>query len=935
MKKKINALIGDESKLSLEHRILNVILIFGIIMFFTGGIINIILGLGAILVAATLLGGTLFVFLYYLSAIKKKYTVTVFLGLSVIIFILTPILWIYNGGTLGGFQYYLIVISAMIATLLSGFKRPAFLFCLIMVTVTLILLEYKYPFLIKGYDTDTERIIDISFALVTAIIANALLFVIILDNYNKKHKKVAEYSVQIEKQKLEIEFQNNLRIVNEQLKQEIAERKLIEQELRLSEERFAIAFKASPAPMFINVFKSGQFIDVNESFLRVSGYSRDEVVNHTAPELNIYSEWDNSRIVQKLREQGAVNNLELSFSTKSGKLRVGLYLAEIINLNGVQCVLSIVNDITERKQLEDELRKHRDHLEEMVKERTAELKTANEQLQREMAERKQAEEALRESEDKYRTIFQTTGTAVIIIEEDTTISLANEEFEKLSGYSKGDVEGKISWKQFSSPEKLALMAEYHYKRRNDPNAAPKSYESRFIDRHGNIKDVLINVAIIPGTKQSVTSFVDISTIKQAEAQLKYLATHDYLTSIHNRYSFEESLKKAVAKAKRGKESALLLIDIDNFKLVNDTKGHAAGDDLLITIASFIKRHLRESDSLARLGGDEFGVLLEEVTVDEARLVAEKLRQITEENSFCLLQYGCFNLSLSIGFVLIDGALNSQELLSLADTALYAAKEKGRNRVVLLDQNEKTTIKLEAINQLITQIKNALKEDKFVLHFQPVVGVDNGKTAHYEALIRLKGEAGQLISPQAFIPTAERFGLMPQIDRWVVGASLDILRQHPGLNLFVNISGISLNDKSLLENIEELITQSGLEPSRIGFEITETAAVKDMVLAQRWIERLKKLGCRFALDDFGIGFSSFSYLRMLPVDYLKIDGSFIRDIDREPSHRALVEAMSAVARSLGKMTVAEYVENGNVLEILHELKIDYAQGYFLGRPDPIL
>jgi len=1059
VKKRINALIGDESKLSLEHRILNVILIFGIIMFFTGAIINIILGLGAILAAATLSGGTLFVFLYYLSAIKKQYTATVFLGLSVIIFILTPILWIYNGGTLGGFQYYLIVISAMIATLLSGFKRPAFMFCLIMVTVTLILLEYKYPFLIKGYDTDTERIIDISLALVTAIIANALLFVIILDNYNNKHKKVAEYLVQIEKQNLEIEFQNNLKIVNEQLKQEIAERKLIEQALRLSEERFSISFKASPAPMAINVFKSGQFIDVNESFLRVLGYSRDEVVNHTALELNICSEWDNSRIVQILRGQGAVNNLELSFSTKSGKLRVGLYLAEIININSVKCVLSIVNDITERKfaeklleqsekryrtlvdhindviftmntqgeityvssaiekvflyrvdeaigkpfhnfvypddlpglipriasvmaghlepysyrvldkagnvryvrtssrpivednqlvgltgimvditeskQLEDELRKHRDHLEEMVKERTAELKTANEQLQREMAERKQAEEALRESEDKYRTIFQTTGTAVIIIEEDTTISLVNEEFEKLSGYSKGDVEGKISWKQFSSPEKLALMAEYHCKRRNDPNSAPKSYESRFIDRNGNIKDVLINVAVIPGTRQSVTSFVDISTIKQAEAQLKYLATHDYLTSIPNRYSFEESLKKAVAKARRGKESALLLIDIDNFKLVNDTKGHAAGDDLLIIIASFIKRHLRESDSLARLGGDEFGVLLEEVTVDEARLVAEKLRQITEENNFCLLQYGCFNLSLSIGFVLIDGALNSQELLSLADTALYAAKEKGRNRVVLLDQNEEATIKLEAINQLITQIKNALKEDKFVLHFQPVVRVDNGKTAHYEALVRLKGEAGQLILPQAFIPTAERFGLMPQIDRWVVGASLDVLRQNPGLDLFVNISGISLNDKSLLENIEELITTSGLEPSRIGFEITETAAVKDMLLAQQWIERLKKLGCRFALDDFGIGFSSFSYLRMLPVDYLKIDGSFIRNIDKEPSHRALVEAMSAVARSLGKKTVAEYVENGNVLEILHELKIDYAQGYFLGRPNPIL
>ncbi len=219
--------------------------------------------------------------------------------------------------------------------------------------------------------------------------------------------------------------------------------------------------------------------------------------------------------------------------------------------------------------------------------------------------------------------------------------------------------------------------------------------------------------------------------------------------------------------------------------------------------------------------------------------------------------------------MIDGTLNSQRLLALADTSLYTAKEKGRNRVVLLDPKEETTTKSEAINYLITQIKNAIKEDKFVLHFQPVVRVSNGKIVHHEVLIRMKGEDGELISPRTFIPVAEQFGLMPQIDRWVVGASLDALRQHPGLNLFVNISGISLSEESLLEYIKEKITQGGMEPSRMGFEITETAAVKDMLLARHWIERLKILGCRFALDDFGTGFSSFSYLRMLPVDYLKI------------------------------------------------------------------
>lgn len=756
---RFDTLAGDESQFPLEHRILNIILIFSATTCFLGSIIHLFLNLGAILVSVTLVEGILFAFLYYLSIVKRQYKISIYIGLIVFMFVVTPAAWMSNAGSMGSFPYFLIVFSSIIVILFSGFKRIAFIFILTTMTIVLIILESRYPFLVKAYQTDIKRYIDISLTLIIIIIFNALIFVVVLNNYKKEHKKVKAY-----------------------------------------------------------------------------------------------------------------------------------------------------------------LRK---------------LKTTNGQLQREIAERKQAEEALRESEDKYRTIFQTTGTAVIIIEEDTTISLANEEFEKLSGYSKWDIEGKISWKQFIPPENVERMVEYHNKRRHAPGSAPSNYETHFVDRLGNKKDVLTSVSIIPGTQKSVASLMDISAIKQAEEQLKYLATHDYLTGIPNRYSFEESLKKAVAKAKRGKESALLFVDIDNFKMVNDTKGHAAGDDLLINIANIIKENLRESDTLARLGGDEFGILLEETTVEESDLVAEKLRQKTEANEFCLLKYGCFNLSLSIGVVMIDGTLNSQKLLSLADTALYAAKEKGRNRVVFLDPDEEITTRFSEINQLITLVKNAVKEDRFVLYFQPVVRVENGKIVHHEALVRLKGKHGELISPQAFIPAAERFGLMPQIDRWVVGASLDALRQHPGLNLFINISGISLSEESLLEYIEEMITQCGMEPSRIGFEITETAAVKDMMLARRWIERLKKLGCRFALDDFGIGFSSFSYLRILPVDYLKIDGSFIRNLEKDPSNRALVEAMSTIARSLGIKTVAEYVENGNVLKILQELKIDCAQGYFLGMPDPII
>lgn len=754
---KIKNLVWKESQLPLEHRILNLLLVMAIILCFFGSINNYFLDLGTCLVSISLLGCILFTFLFYLSAIRQQYTIVIF-GLVVSIFIYTPALWIINAGTLGGIPYYVILFSSVIAAISSGFKRLSYVFCLIAITVVLIVFEYKYSLLIKGYASNTIRFIDISSALITIIIFNALLFTMVLNNYNKENKKVREY--------------------------------------------------------------------------------------------------------------------------------------------------------------------------------LAQLTTANEQLQREITQHKEAKEALRESENKYRAIFQTSGIAVIIIEEDATISLANEEFEKLSGYSKLDIEGIINWKQFTQPEEVEHLNEYHYKCRNYPNASPKSYESSFVDRHGNVKDVLVNVSVIPDAKKSIVSVADVSTIKRAEAQLKYLATHDYLTGIPNRYSFEEFLKKAVAKAKRGKASALLFIDIDNFKLVNDTKGHTVGDDLLISIANTLKENLRESDSLARLGGDEFVVLLEEATVDEAMLIAEKLRQITERNEFYILKYGYFNLSLSIGVVMIDGTLNFQRLLSLADTALYTAKEKGRNRIILLDSSEEINTNFIEINELIGQIKNVVEEDRFLLYFQPVVRVDDGTIVHHEALVRLKGKDDELVLPQAFIPVAERFGLMPHIDRWVVEASLDTMRKHPGLNLFINISGISLSEEHLLEYIEGMIIQSGIEPSRIGFEVTETMAVKDMLSAQQWIERLKKLGCKFALDDFGVGFSSFSYLRILPVDYLKIDGTFIRNIDKDSSNRALVNAMSDIARSLGKKTIAEYVENENILEILQELKIDYAQGYSFGVPTPI-
>lgn len=426
---------------------------------------------------------------------------------------------------------------------------------------------------------------------------------------------------------------------------------------------------------------------------------------------------------------------------------------------------------------------------------------------------------------------------------------------------------------------------------------------------------------------------EIAERKRSEEKLMFLAMHDSLTGIPNRYCLEQELEKLTAHADSSNPSALLFIDLDNFKIVNDTYGHNAGDQLLVSLTNLFQRKLKESDVLFRLGGDEFAVLLKNTNAETALKRAEAFRSSLDEGELCAETFEvCFNLTISIGLVIIDGLLDVQGILSSADTALYAAKEEGKNRILTI-QSDKDKAKLSEKNILVTQIKNALRDDRFVLHFQPVYKLGEG-IIHYEALIRMQDEDGSLLYPNSFIPIAERFGLMSQIDRWVVTTALTVLKEQPEYRIFVNLSGLSLGDQALIQFIETKITESGIEPDRIGFEITETTAVKDLTQVEKWICLLKNLGCFFALDDFGVGFSSFSYLNALPVDYLKIDGSFIRDLDTNPKQRAVVQAMNAVGHALGKETIAEFVENEAILRILQEIGVDCGQGYYFGKPKPL-
>jgi len=555
-------------------------------------------------------------------------------------------------------------------------------------------------------------------------------------------------------------------------------------------------------------------------------------------------------------------------------------------------------------------------------------------INRDITKRKKTEDALQEQLHFLQRLIDTIPSPIFYKNSNGLYQGCNNAFEAYIGLTKEELVGKSVYD--IAPKDLAdkyfEMDSVLFR-----NPGVQTYESSVVYADGTKHDVIFNKASYLNSNGVLAGLVgviiDITERKQMEERLQYLATHDSLTNIPNRFYLEEYLKRVVAKAKRGRYYFLLFIDLDNFKLVNDTLGHNAGDKVLITLVNILKSHLREEDLLARLGGDEFAIVLEGSTVETGKTVAEKLRRVVDESNLCPIACDeSYNLTISVGVAKIDGSLDYQKFLSLADAALYSAKEKGRNKVIFMDSNIDINTQLTHTNEIVNLIKKSLKENNFVLHYQPVFSMA-GSITHYEALIRIKINNGQLIAPNEFIPVAERFGLMPQIDRWVVKAALADLQQYPQIKIFVNLSGMSLEDGDLLEFIETRIRESGVSASRIGFEITETTAVKDFMRAERWIEWLKRLGCQFALDDFGMGFSSFTYLRMLPVDYLKIDGSFVRNMDKDPTQRALIQAINNVAHTLGKKTVAEFVENKDIFDALKGLNVDLVQGYYLGKPVP--
>lgn len=734
----------------------------------------------------------------------------------------------------------------------------------------------------------------------------------------------------------------SLSLTNSRLETEIATRQQAEVRLQLLE---SAVVNANDAIVIMDAGNSDisdpAIIYVNEAFTQMTGYRPEEIIGQT-PSCLRGPDSDGAQVAKIRRAFSRLEplRLELINYRKDGST----YWVE---LNSVPVA--------------DELGKVTHWI----------------SVQRDISDRKRMEQAFFEEKELAQVTLQSIGDAVIATDSNGFISTLNPVAEQLTGWSTSEAKG---W-----PLASVLRIVDETTRMPIENIAEIAlYEGRIVDQGNNSlliarqnREFAIDHCVAPIHASNgqiigaVVVFRDVTQVRTQARQLTWQATHDPLTQLVNRREFEYQLEHALHSAQGyGEEHVMLYLDLDRFKIVNDTAGHVAGDELLRQVSQLFKSNIRKTDILARLGGDEFAVLLYNCPPEQGLDVAKLLLQSIQKFRFGW-QDKTFSIGVSIGLVAINRKTTSTSaVLSAVDLACYAAKNKGRNRVQIYRSGDRELIKQHGETQWVVQINQALEENRLRLYSQPIVHLLNPSATgiHCEILLRLQLANGQLVSPMAFIPAAERYNLMQAIDRWVIRTLFSNLSQLFTANLLVqnpeaesarivtlpagspqsnsqssfgkypslyaiNLSGDSINQEKLIEFIQEQFSIHQIPPQIICFEITETVAIANLSKAASLIWKLKELGCKFALDDFGSGMSSFAYLKSLPVDYIKIDGNFIKNITDNPIDIAMVEAITKIAHVMGIKTIAEYVENQAIMDKIKELGVDYAQGYFFGKPQP--
>jgi diguanylate cyclase (GGDEF)-like protein/PAS domain S-box-containing protein len=686
------------------------------------------------------------------------------------------------------------------------------------------------------------------------------------------------------------------------------ERRGAEDALRNSEAKFRGLFESMMEGVY-QTSRDGRILVANPAFVNLMGYgSAEELYQVPAAALYWYAS-DRETFVRRVESESELRNEEYVLRRKDGTMLVVMDSSRVVRdkqgrITGYEGTLT---DVTERKK---------------------------------------AETAVFQAKERAQVTLQSIGDAVITTDSEGRIDYMNPVAESLTGWENREAQAQLigdvliivdeaTREAGESPvmrclregRVLGLTEHTVLMNRRGQELAIQDSAAPIRDRAGN----LIGAVMV---------FHDVSKERRLHRALHYQATHDALTGLINRREFENRLTSAVENARQdaGSRHALLYLDLDQFKLVNDTCGHPAGDQLLKQITGVLQSRVRGGDTLARLGGDEFGILLQSCALDQALRIAESLRQAIRDFRF-IWPDGALEVGVSIGIVEITGETPTvANVMSAADVACYSAKDLGRNRVQLYKPGDVPERHREM--HWVSKLARACDESRFELYYQPIVPIvataHENEREHFELMLRLRDESGALVTPAEFIPAAERYNVMPSIDRWVVRQALDrvVHRAGSGIKPFtiaVNLSGTSLNDERFLEYLIGELGNCDLVPGAVCFEITETAAIANLSNVVHFMRELKTRGCHFALDDFGSGLSSFMYLKTLPVDYLKIDGQFVENVTRDRVDRSMVEAISQVGKIMGIRTIAERVESSEVLAELGRLGIGYAQGFYIAEP----